>query len=79
MEYLITALIFLMPAPAEAKSRPADYSSSVTENCSYSAQDVHTVSENSYKRLLARLRGDSPERKRKRRRRRGSSGSSGQR
>ena len=62
-------LSFFIAWPVSAKRTPSE---SVTETCAHSVHTIHTVSENPYKSLLARLRGgDSRPAKSKKKRRRG--------
>ena len=56
MKYAIASLVFFICLPI-CLAQKAD-SQSAAENCSYATQDIHTVSENPYRQLLARLKGD---------------------
>ena len=51
--FLIIGFFFLNQALATQSN-----SSSIQENCAYSTQDIHTVSESSYNKLLAQLNKD---------------------
>ncbi|MDE0092683.1 MAG: hypothetical protein OXN83_05320 [Oligoflexia bacterium] len=57
MKYLLVIFTFFIN---EALSVQNNYSS-VTEDCSYSTQDTHTVSEGSYNKLLAQLTEEDTE------------------
>ena len=70
MKYIVIILGFFMSLDF-AFAKPSSYSS-VTESCDQSTRGPHTVSENSYQRLLARLGGKtSKDKKKKKKGRRG--------
>ena len=56
MKYAIVSLLFCLFCHFSLAERGSSQSNN--ENCAYSKQDIHTVSENPYRNLLARLSGD---------------------
>ena len=63
MKYYLIILLFLLNGAFASYD-----SSSNAENCAYSTQDTHVVSENYYNRLLAQLnQSDSSEEEKKKR------------
>lgn len=66
MKYLlIMTAFFISSAFAESNS------AANAENCSYATQDIHTVSNSAYNRLLAQLESDDKDKKTKKSRKRG--------
>ena len=50
MKYLLITIAFFLSGAFSDSSQSSDH-----ENCAYATEDIHTVSNSSYERLLARL------------------------